>query len=221
MPPSTVLCCFTLVIPSACLPIKSGLPARILSSREIRLTAPDFVLGGKNSREKNLSLLSHLGNNDNHFQTQVDIFFPIPPSIDLLCKGGSKTVHVDWGGWSGAVDKGNGSRKEGKKEISIEGESCWISISAVSKLQPMERKSEVGETGKGSWVKHPIGGLNPHFLLWNRSHLSKMRWFSSVFCSSASCEVDSSQIRLNKEQLIACKCVILTILLYSVGNWWL
>ena len=112
MPPSTVLCCFTLVIPSACLPIKSGLPARILSSREIRLTAPDFVLGGKNSREKNLSLLSHLSNN---YQTQVDIFFPIPPGIDLLCKGGSKTVHVDWGGWSGAVDKGIGSRKEGKK----------------------------------------------------------------------------------------------------------
>lgn len=41
-------------------PTKSGFPARILSSREIRLTAPDFVLGGKNSREKNLSLLSHL-----------------------------------------------------------------------------------------------------------------------------------------------------------------
>jgi hypothetical protein len=28
--------------------------------RETRLTAPDLVRGGKNSREKNLSLLSHL-----------------------------------------------------------------------------------------------------------------------------------------------------------------
>merc|ERR1719291_1420630 len=49
-------------LPAGChvMSIKSGLPARILSSREMRLTAPDFVLGGKNSREKNLSLLSHL-----------------------------------------------------------------------------------------------------------------------------------------------------------------
>ena len=40
--------------------MNKGLPARIRSSLEIKLTAPDFVLGGKNSREKNLSLLSHL-----------------------------------------------------------------------------------------------------------------------------------------------------------------
>ena len=40
--------------------MNKGLPARIRSSLEIKLTAPDFVLGGKNSREKNLSLDSIL-----------------------------------------------------------------------------------------------------------------------------------------------------------------
>ena len=158
MPPSTVLCCFTLVIPSACLPIKSGLPARILSSREIRLTAPDFVLGGKNSREKNLSLLSHLGNNNIifrlkwtfSFQSHLALIFSarVAPKLFMLIGEAGREL------WTKELG-------QGKKE----GESCWISILAVSKLQPMERKSEVGETGKGSWVKHPIGGLDPHFLL--------------------------------------------------------
>ena len=85
-------------------PTKSGFPARILSSREIRLTAPDFVLGGKNSREKNLSLLSHLDH-----ETQLDVLeLEIPPCIDLLCQGGAKAVHVDWGRRSGAGYKGIG-----------------------------------------------------------------------------------------------------------------
>ena len=97
----------------------------------MRLTAPDFVLGGKNSREKNLSLLSHLDCN-----TQVDILeilarnsldrnsglldileLEIPPGIDLLCQGGSKTVHLDRGRRSGAEWKGIESRrrKNGEK----------------------------------------------------------------------------------------------------------
>jgi hypothetical protein len=40
--------------------MKSGLPMPILSIREIRLIAPDLVLGGKNSSEKNLSFDSIL-----------------------------------------------------------------------------------------------------------------------------------------------------------------
>ena len=39
-------------------PIYRGFPDLILSSLDIRLTAPALVRGGKNSREKNLSLLS-------------------------------------------------------------------------------------------------------------------------------------------------------------------
>ena len=35
--------------------MKRGLPMPMRSMREIRLMAPDFVRGGKNSREKNLS----------------------------------------------------------------------------------------------------------------------------------------------------------------------
>ena len=41
-------------------PIYRGFPDLILSSLDIRLTAPALVRGGKNSREKNLSLLSTL-----------------------------------------------------------------------------------------------------------------------------------------------------------------
>ena len=37
-------------------PINKGCPVRILSSLDIRLTAPALVRGGKNSSEKNLSL---------------------------------------------------------------------------------------------------------------------------------------------------------------------
>jgi len=39
---------------------KRGFPRAILSILEIKLIAPDFVLGGKNSKEKNLSLDSIL-----------------------------------------------------------------------------------------------------------------------------------------------------------------
>ena len=42
------------------LPIYKGFPDLILSSLDIRFTAPALVRGGKNSREKNLSLLSIL-----------------------------------------------------------------------------------------------------------------------------------------------------------------
>ena len=52
--------------------MNKGLPARIRSSLEIKLTAPDFVLGGKNSREKNLSLLSHLD-----FSESVEIIWVV------------------------------------------------------------------------------------------------------------------------------------------------
>merc|ERR1719325_205034 len=45
-------------LPAGCqvMSINKGFPVRILSSLDIRLTAPALVRGGKNSREKNLSL---------------------------------------------------------------------------------------------------------------------------------------------------------------------
>ena len=42
------------------LPINKGFPSLMRSSLDIRLTAPALVRGGKNSREKNLSLDSIL-----------------------------------------------------------------------------------------------------------------------------------------------------------------